>query len=61
MQDLLTALALVLVLEGAFLALFPTRIRQILAMLDEVPPEALRLGGLAAVLIGVFAVWLLRG
>ncbi len=32
MDDLLTALALVLVLEGAFLALFPTRIRQILAM-----------------------------
>ena len=61
MEDLLTALALVLVLEGAFLALFPTRIRQILAMLDEVPPEALRLGGLAAALIGVFGVWLLRG
>ncbi len=32
MNDLLTALALVLVLEGAFWALFPTRIRQILAM-----------------------------
>ncbi len=61
MDDLLTALALVLVLEGAFLALFPTRIRQILAMLDELSPEVLRLGGLAAAVVGVFAIWLLRG
>ena len=61
MTDLLTALALVLVIEGVFLALFPHRLRQILAMMDQVAPETLRIGGLAAAVAGVFLVWLLRG
>jgi uncharacterized protein YjeT (DUF2065 family) len=60
MTDFLTALALVLVIEGVFLALFPHRLRQILAMMDEMTPESLRLGGLAAATIGVLLVWFLR-
>ena len=32
-----------------------------LAMLETVPPESLRVGGLAAATLGVFCVWLLRG
>ena len=60
MTDFLTALALVLVIEGVFLALFPHRLRQILAMMEQMPPESLRLGGLAAATIGVLLVWLLR-
>ncbi len=60
MTDFLTALALVLVIEGVFLALFPHRLRQVLAMLDELPPEALRIGGLSAAIAGVVLVWLLR-
>lgn len=61
MTDLLTAFALVLVIEGVFLALFPHRLRQILAMFDELSPDLLRLGGLAAAAIGVLCVWFLRG
>ena len=61
MTDLFTALALVLVIEGLFLALFPHRLRQILAMMEQLPPEALRLGGLVAVSAGVLLVWILRG
>ncbi len=61
MIDLLTALALVLVIEGAFMALFPHRLRQVLAMLDQISPDHLRLGGLAAAAMGVLFVWLLRG
>lgn len=61
MTDFLTALALVLVIEGLFLAAVPHRLRQVLAMLDAVPPESLRLGGLTAAALGVFCVWLLRG
>ncbi len=60
MTDLFTALALVLVIEGLFLALFPHRLRQIVVMMEQIPPEALRLGGLAAVTLGVLLVWLLR-
>ena len=60
MTDLLTALALVLVIEGVFLALFPHRLRQILAMMEEMSPDSLRLGGLAAATVGVLLVWFLR-
>ncbi|MGF1629714.1 MAG: DUF2065 domain-containing protein [Kiloniellaceae bacterium] len=61
MTDFLTALALVLVIEGLFLAIVPHRLKQILAMLETVPPEGLRVGGLAAAALGVLLVWLLRG
>ena len=61
MTDFLTALALVLVIEGLFLAVFPHRIRQILQMLEEMTPESLRFGGLVVAALGVFFVWLLRG
>jgi len=61
MRDFLTALCLLLVVEGLFLALFPHRLRQILQMLDEMPPEVLRLGGLASAAVGVILVWVLRG
>ncbi len=61
MTDLFTALALVLVIEGLFLALFPHRLRQILAMMEQMPPESLRVGGVVAATFGVLLVWLLRG
>ncbi len=60
MTDLFTALALVLVIEGLFLALFPHRLRQIVVMMEQMSPEALRLGGLTAATLGVLLVWLLR-
>lgn len=61
MSDFLTALALVLVIEGLFMAILPHRLRQIVEMMNELPPEALRIGGLVAAAIGVLAVWLIRG
>jgi uncharacterized protein YjeT (DUF2065 family) len=61
MSDFLTALALVLVIEGLFLAILPHRLRQVVDMMNEMPPEALRIGGLAAAALGVLAVWLIRG
>ncbi len=44
-----------------FLALFPHRLRQIVVMMEQTSPEALRLGGLAAAALGVLLVWFLRG
>ena len=58
MTDFLTALALVLVIEGLFLAIFPQRLRQILEVLESIPPESLRIGGVTAAALGVFLVWL---
>jgi len=61
MTDLLTGLALVLIIEGLFLALFPHRLRWFLEQLAEMPVEAVRIGGVASAIIGVVCVWLLRG
>lgn len=61
MIDLLTALALMLVIEGLVLALLPHRVRQLLALMEQMSPDVLRLGGLAAAVVGVACVWLLRG
>lgn len=61
MTDFLTGLALVLVIEGVILALMPNRLRWLLDRMAEMPPEALRIGGLISAGLGVFLVWLLRG
>jgi len=59
--DLLTALALVLVIEGLLLAVAPNVPQRILLMLAQIPHSVLRRGGLAAMALGTFFVWLLRG
>jgi uncharacterized protein YjeT (DUF2065 family) len=60
MRDLWTALALVLVIEGALYALFPEGMKRVAARAVLVPPQALRLAGLAAACIGVVLVWIVR-
>jgi uncharacterized protein len=60
MRDLWTALALVLVIEGVLYALFPQGMKRAAARALAVPPQALRVAGLAAVCLGVALVWLVR-
>jgi hypothetical protein len=60
LTDFLTAIALVLVLEGVALAAVPALLRRALEHLDQMPPEAMRLGGLLMALSGVFFLYLLR-
>lgn len=59
LHDILTALALVLVLEGVALAAFPGALRHALEHLDSLPREALRLGGLLMLVAGLFFLYLL--
>ncbi|MDP6388726.1 MAG: DUF2065 domain-containing protein [Alphaproteobacteria bacterium] len=61
MDDLITALGLVLVIEGALYALFPGRMQRMMAQAIEIPPPVLRWGGLIAAVIGFAIVWLVRG
>ena len=61
MIDLLTALALVLVIEGLMLAVFADRLDLFMERLAEIPPEVLRVSGVLSALLGLFAVWLIRG
>lgn len=60
-DQVLTALALVLVIEGAVYALFPEMMQRAMAIVLELPPSSVRAGGLVAAVAGVAMVWLLRG
>ncbi|MEI4234345.1 DUF2065 domain-containing protein [Roseovarius sp. D22-M7] len=56
-ETALLALGLVLIVEGLVYALAPSLIDQMLAALAAIPPEARRLVGLLALIIGLVLVW----
>ena len=60
-SDLITALALVLVIEGALYALFPEAMKRAILGVAEMPAAMLRNAGLIATVAGVAIVWLIRG
>jgi uncharacterized protein YjeT (DUF2065 family) len=60
MSEFITAVGLVLVIEGLLYALAPRAAKQMMTVMEQISPETLRNGGLAAVALGVFVVWLAR-
>ena len=59
--DIITGIALVLILEGLVYALAPSLVERLLEALREMPLEARRLTGLLSALVGVALLWLMRG
>lgn len=60
MTWVLLGLGLVLVIEGLALALAPSRLEQVLALLASLGPDRRRLVGLVALALGTALVWLAR-
>lgn len=60
MKELVTALGLVLVIEGIGYALAPGRFKAMMEVASRIPEEQLRVGGIVAVALGVAVVWLAR-
>jgi uncharacterized protein YjeT (DUF2065 family) len=60
-QDFLAAMGLVLVIEGLVYGGFPGPARKLATEVLSLPENALRIAGLAAIVIGVGIVWLVRG
>ncbi|MBL8905706.1 MAG: DUF2065 domain-containing protein [Rhizobiales bacterium] len=60
MIELATALGLVLVIEGLLYATAPAKLKQLMLQMQAIPDDALRVGGVAAIGIGVVIVWLVR-
>ncbi|MDQ2094834.1 DUF2065 domain-containing protein [Rhodalgimonas zhirmunskyi] len=56
----LLALGLVLMIEGLVYALAPRLVEQMLEALRQMPPEARRLMGVLAMVIGLVLVWLAK-
>ncbi|MCW8836292.1 MAG: DUF2065 domain-containing protein [Rhodospirillales bacterium] len=61
MTDLLAALGLAIAIEGILYALFPDRMKRMMAQVLGQPDAALRAVGLVAACVGVVIVWLARG
>jgi len=60
MQDLLSALCLVAILEGLFLFAAPFAWKRLAARLLELPAAALRQSGALMLAIGLAVLWWLR-
>ncbi len=60
MRDLVTALGLVLAIEGLIYAANPQAMKRIMAMVLEVSGKAMRIGGFIAFAVGFLIVWLAR-
>jgi uncharacterized protein len=58
--DLLTALGLVLVIEGLLYALVPAHLKTMMQTVQKLSDDQLRIGGVAAMAAGVAAVWMVR-
>ena len=60
MNELLTALALAVALEGVVYALFPESMRRFMLQVLDMSDNALRISGVCAAVIGVAAIAVIR-
>lgn len=59
-EELGIAFALILVIEGTLYAVFPEAMKRMASRVEGIPASALRNVGLAAAVVGVGIVWLLK-
>ena len=60
MKDLVTALGLLLFIEGLFFAIFPTRIKSMLMIIEKIPETKLRSTGVFFLILGFLIVWYIK-
>jgi uncharacterized protein len=58
--DLLSAIALLMVIEGLLPFANPRGSRRTMAMLAQMPDEKLRLAGLVSIIAGLVLLWIVR-
>ncbi len=59
-NELLVAVALVLVIEGVIPFLAPEKFRRALAQLVQMPDQVLRVVGLASMTLGIIVLYIIR-
>ena len=60
MRDLITAIGLLFFIEGLLIAMFPSRIKNILKIIEKIPQNNLRKTGLLFLVIGFLIIWYIR-
>ena len=60
MGDLITALGLLFFIEGLLLAMFPSRIKNMLKIIETVSENKLRYSGIFFLFLGFIIIWYMR-
>jgi uncharacterized protein YjeT (DUF2065 family) len=60
MRDLISAIGLLLFIEGLLFAIFPTRIKNMLKTLEKIPETKLRSVGIFFLILGFLIVWYIK-
>ena len=60
MKDLITAIGLLLFIEGLAFAIFPSRIKNMLRVIESIPENRLRGMGIFFLLVGFLIVWYIK-
>jgi|TARA_X000001036_G_C19998149_1_gene529138 uncharacterized protein len=57
MKELIIALGLLLFIEGILYALFPSKMKNMLKIVEKLPVNQLRISGLFFAIIGFIIIW----
>ena len=60
MSDLVTALGLLFFIEGLLLAMFPSRIKNMLKIIETMSANKIRSSGIFFLVIGFVIIWYMR-
>ena len=60
MKDLVLALGLLFFIEGLLIAMFPSRIKNMLKIIETMSENKLRYSGIFFLLIGFVIIWYMR-
>jgi uncharacterized protein YjeT (DUF2065 family) len=60
MTDLITAIGLLFFIEGLFIAIFPSRIKNILEVVKNTSTNKLRIFGVVFLIIGFLIIWYIK-
>ncbi len=60
MNELITAIGLLLFIEGLFFAIFPSRIKSMLELIKNTPENKLRTFGVVFLIIGFLIIWYIK-
>ena len=60
MSDLITAIGLLFFIEGLLLAMFPSRIKNMLKIIETMSENKLRYSGILLLFLGFIIIWYMR-
>ena len=60
MKDLVIAIGLLLFIEGLMIALFPSKIKNMLKLIENTPENKLRSSGVFFLIVGFIIVWYMK-